>query len=426
MGSITPFATPSRGHVRLEIDWTSQAQSTMAFVYRVVNGALTPLRDANPVLLSHGKAVVYDTEAPLDTPLHYRTVCPLDANGTFEFNVEQWINSVTTGTASQSLDYYAPGTSSNASLKLLPNQVASSSYAASESIPATVGTSYTLTADMMVGAPWSGGIGLLLFWYTSLDVFISSSGSLDDQWPVPGQWSSYSVTATAPATTAKVRALVAGIFGNASPSVPVYVDNAYLTTATSTVDSVDLVLNSEGMGWWKDPLHPAANVRLAVDLTNPCQPAPGGVAYLGTGDRNRTADAAVLPVPDTAKGIGIWAKRKSWSSSMRVATRSYADADRVDALHDSGAPLMLQLPAQYGEPDQYQQHGDVASGRLAADQRKQWKVTASNYNVVSTPVGPAEGVLGTRYVDLTKYSTYAAANAAGVTWFDALQGELAP
>jgi hypothetical protein len=44
---------------------------------------------------------------------------------------------------------------------------------------------------------------------------------------------------------------------------------------------------------------------------------------------------------------------------------------------------------------------------------------------VLPPVGTPEGTLRTRYVDLTKYATFAAATSAGATWLDAVRGNLA-
>jgi hypothetical protein len=58
------------------------------------------------------------------------------------------------------------------------------------------------------------------------------------------------------------------------------------------------------------------------------------------------------------------------------------------------------------------------------DQRVLWRLLASEFSEVLAPVGPAEGTLRTRYVDLTKYVTYAAATSAAVTWLDALRGNL--
>jgi hypothetical protein len=428
MGSITPTVVPAIGAVRLDIDWSDFPNAPAAWVYRVVNGVATLIRDGGLALLSHSKAVVYDYEAPLDTTVSYRTMVALNRNGSFESNVEEWIsgagNVVSNGTVSQSTDYYAPGTG-NASLKLTPVGGTGPQYvAASEEFPATVGTTYTATARLMVPAAWSGGIGVAINWYTSGSVFISTTGTAADLWPGAGTWGSYSVSGAAPATTAKARVVV--LFAGSPPSTGVlYADEVYATTALSTVDSAAVVLQSSGQGWWKDVLHPWASVPLSIDLSEVRQcSSPSTCVWLGEGDRSRPADATLQEIPDRTTGIGIFATRKSSRGADRIATATLADRDRIEAVHASGAPLLLQVPAKYGVAQRYGLYDDLDFGRLGADMTLTWRVFSTNFTRVQAPYGPAEGVLGARYADETKYGTYAQASAASATWQQLLQGSL--
>lgn len=428
MGSISATVVPAIGAVRLDIDWSDFPAAPAAWVWRVVNGTATLLRDGNPALLSHSKAVLYDHEVPLDTTVSYRTQVALNRNGSFELNVEEWIsgagNLVTNGTVTQSADYYAPGTG-NASLKLTPVGGTGPQYvAASEEFPATVGTTYTASARLMVPSAWSGGIGVAIQWYTSGSVFISASGTAADLWPGAGTWGTYSISGVAPATTAKARVVV--LFAGSPPStLAVYADEVYAFTAASTVSSADAFLNSAGQGWWRDPLHPWVSVPLSVDLTEVkrCS-SPSTCVWLGEGDQERPADATLLEIPERLRGIGIFARRKTQRGSDRIATATIADRNRVETLHTYGGPLMLQVPAKYGVTERYGLYESLQSGRLGADMQLTWRVHTASYTRVDAPYGPAEGVLGARYADETKYTTYAQATAATATWQQLLQGSL--
>jgi hypothetical protein len=428
MGSITPFATPDRGHVRLEVDWSSHPHSPKCFVYRVLNGVATLIREGDLLLLSNGRACIYDTEAPLDTAqMRYRTVAPMNANGDFQETVEEWTDTTNTGTigsVTQSADFFVPGRSS-ASLRLtqLPGGSQATLRACSEFIPATVGTTYTLNGQLMVPTSWTGGVGVQIFWYAGTS-FLSASGTIGNFWPGPGVWEPSTASGAAPATTTQMR-IVAAMTGSPPPDLSLYAGEMYVTEAASTVETADVLLLSAGAGWWKDPLHPAANVRLLFDIDVGSCEVGSAVAFVGIGDRQRPADSALLEVPDSPQGLGVFGQRKSRRSSIRVASATYDDAARVADLHGSGAPLLLQLPPAYGEPDFYGLYSELTTGRVATDQRVQIQLHAASYATVRPPVGAAEGVGGTRYSDLTKFSTYAQATAASVTWFDALQGELA-
>jgi hypothetical protein len=428
---LNAFLLPGRGYVRLELDYTTPAGNSLeAKIWRVLNGALTPIRDGWPAGLSHAKAVVYDTEMPFDVPISYRAFMPLNIDGGFESNIDTWdlvhnTENATGGqwaTITRSTDYYVPGTGV-ASVKAAPAGGVTTLFLVSEEFPVVATTAVTGTASFMVNKVYSAGIGLHIRWYTAAHALISASGTADDLWPSPGEWGSYTVSATAPATTAfaRIGLLVAG---TPDADMAFYADEVYASVVASTVDSSALIFESgDSTGWWTDPLHPATMIKLQIDL-RAASCAGSGVAFLGTGDRSRPADSSVLEIPDAERGSAIFATRKAKRSSVSVVALAYGDQLRVSALHASGAPLLLQLPDRYLEVPTYGLYADTNDGRVTGDTRVPIRVYQASYVDVGAPVGPAEGVLGVRYQDLDAFTTFAAATAATKTWVDALQGEL--
>jgi hypothetical protein len=417
MSSITATAIAGSGYVRVEVDWSDIAgPPRKAWVYRVQGGVTTALRDADPALLSGGRTIIYDTEVPLDTAVTYRSVVALNLNGDFESGVTEWTdttNTGTVGTVSQSYDYFVRG-EGLASLKLVPSGAATS-RAVSEMVPASAGVTYNFAGRLMVPSFWGGGIGIQVHWYNGT-TFLSSAGAANDLWPSVGEWGSYAFSATAPASTTNMR-IVAAIAGSAPSTIPLYADEMYITrSGVTTINSSSTTLASNGAGWWKDPLHPATMVKLLMDLTG-C--GPTGTVYGGLSSTiSRAADSSLNDVNGSDLPISTWSVRKGPQSQMRVGTASIADRDAVLALHASGAPLLLQIPAVYNQPDQYQQHGDLAEGYLGSDQRKPWRAFQSGYAQVYAPVGPAEGVFGVRYMDINRWTSYLEAGAVGGGGYD--------
>lgn len=430
MSSLNVFQTPGRGYVRLELDYTTPAGNALdAKVWRNVGGVLTPIRDGWPCLLSNDKAVIYDTEFPLDQPFSYRAFSALNRDGGFESSIDDWDlthNSVNSAggwwsTVTRSTDFYVPGTGA-ASIKAVPVGTVASPVLVSEEFPLTAGNVVTAVGNIMVNKAYTGGVGIQILYYTAAHAANGTSGTADDLWPSPGEWGSYSVTGTAPASTAFGRIGIV-IGGTPDSTMAFYGDEMYASVATSTADSVTTTFVSGGTGWWKDVLHPATMVNLLISK-QAARCSPSGLVWLGNGDRSRPNDSSVLEIPDASRGASIFAKRKATRSSVSVIALSAADSQDLVDLHASGAPLLLQLPAKYLEPDTYGLHSDTNDGRLATDATVPIRIHQSTYVDCGPPVGPSEGVLGVRYQDLDLFTTFAQATAASRTWIDALQGEL--
>jgi hypothetical protein len=418
VGTVTPYAIQGEGYVRVEVDWRDFPHARKCWIYRRLEPSTSPLtmlRDGNSTRLSGGIAVAFDHEAPLDVPVMYRSVIALNYNGDFSEGVSEWLdtaNQGTIGTVTQSFDYYVAG-ESNASLRLEPSGAATS-RAVSEFIPVTAGQSYTVTGRLMVPDYWSGGIGVQIHWYNGT-TYLSTVGAANDFAPFPGNWDRYGFSATAPATTTNAR-IMATIDGTAPASLPLYAGEMYLTTTGTSVNAaLPVVLQSSGGGWWTDPLHPWTKVRLQVELENSSAlcGGPSGVVYLGLSEKSFPADSTTLEVNDSPYGVGAFNVRKAARSSIRIGTRTLLDEAKVKLLHASGAPLFFHMNGAYGETDFYGLYGDVAEGRVHGDQRVTWRLFGIAYAEQAAPVGPAEGTLGSRYMDFTKYATFGAAFAAG-------------
>ena len=421
MASVTPTVVAGEGYVRIEVNFQDFPHARKVWIYRVVNGVATPLRDGDYVWLSNGVAVAYDHEMPLDTNVSYRASIGLNYNGKFNEGVAEWLdttNNGTTGIVEQSFDYYVAG-QSTASLKLTPPFPSVANVkAVSEFIPATAGQSYTLTGKLMISDYWNGGIGVQIQWYNGLTP-LTTSGAFNDLNPVPGVFGDYGFSSTAPATTTQMR-IVAGMAGTPSQSdgPRLYVGEIYATTSGTTVNSGTVNVASSGDGWWTDPLHPATKLKLDMDLSVAgCVPTTG-LGLVGLTEETFPADSEANEVNDAVYPIGTWNRRKSGRSSMVVATLSMADLAAVKSLHASGAPLLLALPAAYGEDSAYQLHGELAVSRLVPDHRHPWRLVRSSFAKVATPVGPPEGTLKTRYMDFTKVSTFAEAAGSGSGAYD--------
>jgi hypothetical protein len=71
--------------------------------------------------------------------------------------------------------------------------------------------------------------------------------------------------------------------------------------------------------------------------------------------------------------------------------------------------------------------GDVQTSALGGDMTRSIQVHQVDMAHTQPPPGPAEGVLGCRYMDLRvggQKLTYGAAVTAGYTWLDALKGNI--
>lgn len=211
--------------------------------------------------------------------------------------------------------------------------------------------------------------------------------------------------------------------------VPLDVAVLYVTSSPYSGDvgvSNPLTVASAGQGRLRDPLHPAGDVALAIasDHRDASCDTTAGIWFQGVGDRRLSAAGASLVRGYSTRSVPAREVRKDIVGSVRLITRQSSDQTAVETLVAPGSPLLLQLPASYGETDQYLDVDEVGVGRLNDDHRKPYRVVALPYARVDAPSGEAQGVNGCRWSDQGDYPTWAEAMAAGMTWLDFAQGNL--
>jgi hypothetical protein len=147
------------------------------------------------------------------------------------------------------------------------------------------------------------------------------------------------------------------------------------------------------------------------------------VFFLGLAEEAFAADGAVFDLVDTPRPTAIGGGRKDATSSLTLLSATLADRDRVAAVLAAGSPVLFQAPPVYGWPDRYLAVGEVRVGRISRDHRLAWRRITVPFTVVDPPGGYAQGVPGTRWMDLCdRYAMWDQVTATGLTWADLIRG----
>jgi hypothetical protein len=189
---------------------------------------------------------------------------------------------------------------------------------------------------------------------------------------------------------------------------------------------------STGTVLLKDPLRPWANLELSFcasphqALAAICVQAGPVLVWAGLGDKTYRADANLFDVYNARVPADIYGTRKRLDSSMRVFSKTLAAKDSVETLFAWGGPLQLQLPAEYGFPDEIVQPGDLVEEYLPGtrDQRRPLRLWEAPFTIVDRPVGPIQGTAQANWcVVQDTFGTFAALTASGFTWGQVASGE---
>lgn len=427
MSSITATADSAKSYIRLDLDF-SDIDAPYARVNRVdaATGATTAVRGHGASVTSGGvayvpmqagyKAVLYDAEAPLDVAVYYTATAPvatLNVNTTFAdgFTDPWYVNSsgvtmrVTANTSGQNfLSFYANGAT------LTP-------FVRNEDVPATAGAVLTVTG--VVSTSVSQGVTVGIDFLDSSGVVLSGAGTTATV--LASTTITYS--ATAPANTVAARVFVQ-MTGTPASGVTTNIASIVLSNAAGSATSGATGIASRGAAWLKDPLRPGGNVR--VDFCwdpNPLCTPTEGVFWQSLDVEQQAANAAVFNVNNQPNPLVVSKFRSSVTSTLTLVSRTFADRDRLNALLQPGSPLLFQAPDEYGMPDRYMSIGTDTVSRILPDHRIPIRVFGLPHSVVSAPGGPMQGVVGARWSDTcNRYATWAAVNAAGLTWTQVLQG----
>lgn len=428
MPTITATADSAKSQVRLDLDF-SDVDAPYAYVTRVdpVTGASTAVRGHGSSTTISGlpyvpmqagyKAVLYDTEAPLDSAVYYTAsapITPMNANTTFSGGyTDPWFVTdpnitmrITTNTSGQNfLSFFTAGATATPTIR-------------AEDVPATPGAALTLTA--VVSASSSVGVTAGFVYRDNTGAVV---GTIFGTATVLG-----TTTITAPgvaaAGTVSAQPFVQ-MTGTPAAGVTVNIASITLTNfAASSATSAGVVLPSLGSCQLKDPLRPGSNVRVDFffDPNPQCVPSEG-VFFQSMDVESRAANAAVLNINNQVFPLVVSKVRGALSSTLTLVSRTLADRDRLNALFAPGSPVLFQVPDEYGIPDQYMTIGATSVGRVLPDHRFPIRVFSLPYSACAAPGGSMQGTVGARWQDTcNRYATWGAVNAAGLTWVQVLDG----
>lgn len=428
MPTLTATADNAKSQVRLDLDF-SDIDAPYALVQRVdpITGATTTVRGHGGSVTALGiayapmyagyKAVLYDTEMPLDSSFYYTATAPvatLNVNTTFSDGfTDPWYPAstgitirLTTDTAGKNyLSFFTGGGVATPTIR-------------GEDIPATPGAVLTYTVSMFISS--SNGVAIGIDWLDNTGAVISSSSTSAG---APLTLTTITASGTAPANTVSARPWLQ-MTGTPGSGVTVSVASDVVSNAAGTATSGGVRVASLGACQFKDPLVPGNNVR--VDFSwdpNPLCTPTEGVFWQSLDTEQYAANSAVFNVNNQALAQVVSKERSAPSSTLTLVSRTFADRDRLIALLQPGSPLLFQAPDQYGLPDRYLSVGANSISRVLPDHAIPIRVFSMPHTVCAAPGGPMQGTVGARWQDTcNRYATWAAVNAAGLTWIQVLDG----
>jgi hypothetical protein len=427
MSTLTATADNAKSQIRLDLDF-SDIDAPYALVNRVdpVTGATTPVR-GHGASITHGvvayapmqagyKAVLYDTEAPLDASVYYTATAPsatLNVNTDFSGGyTDPWYPTdpavtirLTTDTSGVNyLSFFTGGATATPTVR-------------AEDVPATPGATVTLTATMSCNI--SKGVGLGFDFLDATGAILSSPTSFATVQAA----TVVTASGTAPANTVAVRPFMT-MTGTPTATTVVSVNPVTLTSVAGSATSGPVSLPSQGACRFKDPLRPGNSVRVdfLFDPNPLCIPSEG-IFWQSLDTEQQAANAASFNVNNQAEPVIVSKERSSPTSTLTLVSRTFTDRDRLITLLAPGSPLLFQAPDEYGLPDRYLSVGGDTIARVLPDHRFPIRVFSMPHSVCAAPGGPMQGTVGARWSDTcNRYATWAAVNAAGLTWIQVLDG----
>jgi len=427
MSTITATADSAKSQIRLDVDF-SDIDAPYVLVNRVdpATGATTAVRGHGSSTTIAGvayapmqagyKAVLYDTEAPLDSAVYYTAAAPLvtlNANPTFAGGyVDPWyptdaavtIRPTSSRSGADFLSFFTAGATATPTIR-------------AEDIAATPGASFTVTATMSANV--SQGVSVGISFRDAAGAILSSTSTSATVLAA----TVVTATAVAPANTVSVQAFMT-MSGTPAATTIVSVSSITVVSAAGSATSGGALLPSLGASQLKDPLRPGNNVRVdfAFDPNPLCIPAEG-VFWQSLDVEQQAANAATFNVNNQPNPVVVSKVRSSPTSTLTLVSRTFPDRDRLITLLAPGSPLLFQAPDEYGLPDRYLSVAADSIARVLPDHRFPIRVFSLPHAVVSSPGGPMQGTVGARWQDTcNRYATWALVTAAGLTWTQVLQG----
>lgn len=428
MPTITATADNLKSQIRLDVDFTD-TDAPYVLVNRVdpLTGATTPVRGHGGSVTAGGiayapmyagyKAVLYDTEAPLDASFYYTAAAPI---GTLNVNTDfsggytdPWyvtdpaiVMRITADTSGKNyLSFYTAGATATPTIR-------------AEDIPVTPGAA--VTATLVVSTSATNGVAVGLTFRDSTGAVLSSPTTSGT---VLGS-TTLVVSSTVPANSVTVQPFIQ-MTGTPGSGVTANVASLVVTNfSANSATSAAVLLSSLGACQFKDPLAPGNNVRVdfAWDPNPLCTPSEG-VFWQSLDTEQYAANSAVFNVNNQDVATVVSKKRSAPSSTLTLVSRTFTDRDRLINLLASGSPLLFQAPDEYGLPDRYISVGANSISRVLPDHRIPIRVHSMPHTVCAAPGGPMQGTVGARWQDTcNRYATWGAVNSAGLTWIQVLDG----
>lgn len=427
MPTITATADNTKSQVRLDLDF-SDIDAPYAYVQRIdpTTGAGTAVRGHGSSTTINGlpyvpmqagyKAVLYDTEMPLDQQFYYTVSAPsvtMNATPTFAGGyIDPWYATATSVTLR-----ITGNKSGNFFLSMQTDGATASPTARGEEIPATPGAVFTMTAVALANI--SATVQLNLVFRDASGTILStpfSTSTVQAATTIVG-------TGTAPANTVSVQPQFV-IVGTPAATTVVSLSSYTVSAAAGSATSGGVLVASLGSCRLKDPLRPGLNVRVdfAFDPNPQCTPTEG-VFFQSIDVESRAANSATFNINNQTTPVVVSKTRSAVTSTLTLVSRTFADRDRLNAILVNGSPLLFQVPAEYGVRDRQMSIGTTSVSRTLPDHRFPIRIFTLPFASVSAPGGPMQGVVGARWQDMcNKFATWGAINTAGLTWTQLLDG----
>lgn len=197
--------------------------------------------------------------------------------------------------------------------------------------------------------------------------------------------------------------------------------HTYTLYAGSDAYSNVVTVPSQGSAWIRDICRPSNTLIAPLCPAATCPPT--GLVWNGYTASTWASAGARFDRIGYARPTGVSNVRRDQVGLMRVTSLSFADRNAVRNILASGRVLMWQAPAAYGWADAYLDIGDVTERPLSGNLRVAQQLHEMPYAVEDAPLCTPSGIPGYRWKDMcTKYTTWTALEAAGLTWKQILDG----
>ena len=403
------LATPleALGISKVIVDWLPYTNDLVS-VYRILPDGSEVEVIGSPVQLSGGKAILYDTVAPVDVALHYRAELPesvvlrddfsrvaTDSWGspTFAATGASWVN---TGGAGTDYDVASNrGTHTNTTVNVSRRSTLTAGGYTDVRMEATTWLEATPT-----GAPISSGLHTRYVDSSNHYVFgvaFNPGGSVTASISkvVAGTFSVIASKTTTLGFAANQRYRMVGESVGTRHRMKVWSSESDVSPSEWTLEVVDSSFASGGLalrstrstgntntnpvisfddvvavnlvkqtisttqaatisaaphGWIRDPLVPARSVLLDNCSTHTfeCLNAENFVFFRGLGGEQYESASGVFGVLNAARPVVVSQTRKDLTTELRFVSTTLNDILRVRTLFSPGRPLSLSLSPEYG------------------------------------------------------------------------------